>query len=121
MMGMILNDWNDDGCSCLGCRAGGVLLAPLLPAPSPPAPLPLLSGVLGERGVDPQQGKVLVSGEGVGAQVVVSVWVGGWGSPSGPSSPAYPALVVGRFEFAPLSPRKGQGGSQGCPYRTRLG
>ena len=51
MMGMILNDWDDDGCGCLGCRAGGVFLAPLLLAPSPPAPLPLLSGVLGERGV----------------------------------------------------------------------
>ena len=52
MMGVILNDWNDDGCGCLEFCAGGVLLPPPVPAPSPPAPLPLLSGALGERGVE---------------------------------------------------------------------
>ena len=65
MIAMILNDW-DDGCVLdvwvvVGCGS----LAPLLPSPSPPAPLPLLLGVLGERGVCSWQVEVLVGVWGV--------------------------------------------------------
>ena len=51
MIAMILNDY-DNGCMLdVGIALGCGSLAPLLPSPSPPAPLPLLLGVLGERGV----------------------------------------------------------------------
>ena len=65
MMGVILNDWNDDGCGCLWCRAGGVLLAPLLPSPSP-RPLSRPAGEGGLFLVNGDFGCCLGALEGVG-------------------------------------------------------